>query len=175
MRKWFGIVSFLFVLMIAGCTEVSAEYIQLELNPGVDTIQIGSTHIDRGATAYYGLRALDVVVISNNVDPLTIGTYEIVYEATYSGVTKVIRRLVDVVDMKPPVLSLNPGIDTIIEGQLWIDAGVSIEDHSEIVSVVVEGEVGSSTGDYIITYRVVDVFGNTSSIQRIVSVITPIE
>ncbi len=173
MKKIRLFFSVLILILLSGCTEVNADYLNLELNPGIDTIELGTAHTDAGAQASYGLRVLDVTVVSNNVDVHQVGTYEIIYQATYSGITKYIRRIVDVLDQTAPVLTLNPGVDTIIVGQTWMDAGITVEDASDIESIIISGTVFNTEGDYTVTYQVTDIYGNQALIFRIVSVIDP--
>jgi hypothetical protein len=171
MKKYLLMLMILTLAFLAGCTEVNVDYLKLELNPGVDTIELGSSHVDQGAQASYGLRILEVIVVAHEVDVNRVGTYEIIYQATYSGITKTIRRIVDVIDQKAPILTLKPGIDTILINQEWIDAGILVEDESGIESILTTGTVGNLPGDYQITYVVTDIYGNQSSITRIVSII----
>ncbi len=173
MRSWTLWIIMALLILLSGCSEVNSEYLNMELNPGIDTIELGTPHIDAFAQASYGLRTLDVVIIFTDVDIHRVGTYEIVYEATYGGISKVIRRKVNVVDQTAPVVVLNPGIDTVMIGETWNDSGVEAIDESEISSITVSGDVVDSVGDYTITYTVTDVHGNTTTIIRIVSVMAP--
>ncbi|OHE29244.1 MAG: hypothetical protein A2Y45_03735 [Tenericutes bacterium GWC2_34_14] len=171
MRKL--ILSMLLLSMIlAGCTEVSLDYLEFELNPGVDTIEINDTFIDAGAQAKYGLKNLEVITISNNVNTTQIGVYEIIYQTTHRDLVQTLVRIVTVVDETPPVLSLKPGIDTITVDETWVDEGIQATDNSqEELEIVVQGEVLPIVGIYEITYRVLDSSGNVSTIKRYVHVI----
>jgi hypothetical protein len=173
MKVWIRLIILSLLFILSGCTDVSSEYLKFELMPGVDTVEVGTSHTDSGATASYGLRSLNITVIYNDVDINQVGTYEIVYEATYSNISKVIRRKVNVVDQTPPIVTLKPGIDTILVGDTWIDSSIDITDQSEIRSITVTGEVKNEVGDYTITYTVIDVYGNTAIVMRIVSVLAP--
>jgi hypothetical protein len=164
----------LLLFALSGCSEVKSEYLQMKLNPGIDTIELGTSHTDALAQASYGLRTLEVTVIYQNVDIHQVGTYEIVYQATYGSISKVIRRKVVVVDQTAPHVILRAGIDTIMLGERWIDAGIDVFDSSEIQSITVFGTVEDQVGDYTITYTVKDVHENTTVIIRIVSVLPPV-
>jgi len=171
MRYKLMFILVLLSMILIACQEPSAELIQLTLNPGVDTIEIGTSYQDPGAKAKYGVLDLEVEVISNSLDIETIGTYEIIYEARHQTFIKRVKRILVVVDTTPPNLYLNPGIDTIKIGKTWIDEGVIAEDLSGILEVTQSGAVLNSIGTYIITYTATDLYGNESSIQRVVHVI----
>lgn len=149
------------------------EELSIALNPGVDTVEVGTEFIDAGATAFYESTELTVTVSETTVDIDTVGLYYIMYQATHDEQTIEIIRFVIVIDSTPPVVSLNPGIDTIKVGDEWIDAGITAEDnYDETVSVTVLGEVDTDTvGTYTITYLAFDEMGNTTTIRRIVDVI----
>ena len=153
--------------------ETSASNLKLELNPGVDTIEIGSEFVDAGATASYGYRSLTPIIIENNVDSSTIGVYQITYKISYLDFEKSIVRMITIIDETPPVLTLNPGVDTIAVGQSWIDAGVQVVDNSnEIIEAEITNSVDTNTkGEYIVTYSATDSSGNNSVIIRYVNVI----
>ncbi|MCR3906648.1 MAG: DUF5011 domain-containing protein [Tenericutes bacterium] len=173
MRKAIFLLFIVMLLTLSACVQPTIDNLEMSLNPGVDTIEIGKSHVDTGAQASYGLRLLTIEVIKNNVDTNQIGVYEIIYQATYSNLVKTITRMVTVIDEAPPVISLNPGVDTIFVGETWIDAGVEAVDASGgEVTLSTEGEVLSIEGEYVITYIATDESGNTSQIQRYVSVIT---
>jgi hypothetical protein len=173
MKKMLFFLTIGFLLLLSACTEPSINHLNLSLNPGIDTIEIGQSHIDTGAKASYGLRLLTVEVIENDVNVNQLGVYEIIYQTTYSGLTKTITRYVTVIDETPPVISLNPGIDTIFIDETWIDAGVETSDASGGgITITTEGEVLNIEGEYIITYYATDESGNTAQIKRYVSVIS---
>lgn len=159
-------------VILAGCTEVSLDYLEFELNPGVDTVEINDTFTDAGASAKYGLKNLEVITVSNNVDTTKIGVYEIIYQTTHRDLVQTLVRIVTVVDETPPVLSLNPGIDTITVDETWIDEGIQATDNSqEELEITIQGEVLPIVGIYEIIYRVEDASGNVSTIKRYVHVI----
>ena len=159
---------------LAQSYEYYVEVLKLEiaLNPGVDTVEVFSNYVDAGATARFGTKSVQVTVESY-VDITKIGQYFVYYSATYEGVTVQIRRSVMVIDETAPVLRLNSGIDTIILGTEWIDAGVTIVDNSnEILTATVVSNVNiDMVGEYTVTYTATDSSGNTSTIVRYVNVI----
>lgn len=172
MKRILIVMTLLLSFFFIGCTEVSLEYLKIELNPGIDTVQINDEYIDTGAHATYGLKTLEVSVVKNNVDTTKLGEYEIVYQTKHRDLVQTIKRVIRVVDEIPPVISLNPGIDTIILGESWVDSGVEITDNSMgKISVTVRGSVNGAVGVYYIVYQAIDSSGNESEITRVVYVI----
>ena len=167
------IVVFMMVILLSGCITPALDKLSINLNPGVDTIDIGDTYIDPGANALYGFVEIEVEIKSSNLNTSIEGTYEIVYLATYKSISKELKRIVTVVDQSPPVLTLNPGIDTVILGETWMDAFVVVTDNSGLeVTIEVLGTVDESTkGTYEITYVATDHKGLESRITRYVEVI----
>lgn len=169
----FNYILFL-IILFAGCTNANPA-LSIKLNPGIDTIEVNSEFNDAGAQATLNFRKHSVSIIQNDVDVTKVGTYSITYQTTYENITKTITRYVDVVDQTPPTIALNPGIDTIIINNKWIDAGVSITDNSQLdVSLEVVGEVIiSSVGEYKVKYIATDKYGNKTEAIRYVNIITP--
>lgn len=156
-------------IFITSCVEPSISNLKMNLNPGVDTVEVHTEFTDQGAVASYGIRALDVEVISNDVDITQVGVYEIVYYTTYLDFEKTIVRVVTVVNEEGPIVSLNVGLDTIYVGDTWVDAGISSD---EEVDVLVTGSVDVNTvGEYIITYEITDQYGYEVILYRYVNVI----
>lgn len=175
MRKAMMFIITLGLLFLSGCIEPTLDRLDIYLNPGVDTIEIHSDYLDPGATSSYGFLDLEPVVKSSNLDTKKVGVYEIIYVVTYNNLEKEIKRIITVVDQTPPVLSLNPGVDTILLGQEWTDGYVEASDNSGVLPVItVFGFVDVDIpGVYIITYTAEDQSGNESSIKRYVEVIDP--
>ena len=172
MKKMILAIAFLLSIFLSSCKEASANHIVISLNQSIDTIEVGSTYLDPGATAKYGLINLSVSVISNNVNTNALGIYEIIYEATHNNFIKSMKRIVTVIDETPPLIILNPGVDTIYSDESWIDAGVLVTDNSEgYITVEKIGVVLSTPGEYTITYQAIDESGNVSSKVRYVNVI----
>ncbi len=175
MKRLSLILAFFFLLSVLVSCETAPRTLTMTLNPGIDTVDQNTSYQDSGAIARFGDRVLDVTVIENTVDITTLGTYQIMYQATYGTETVTASRIVTVIDAMPPVLTLQPGIDTIIQGQTWMDAGVDVVDNSgHQLVVTVTGSVDTHVvGQYTITYEVVDPSGNSASISRTVFVIEP--
>lgn len=174
MKKFILVIMFFLLLSMTGCTDPSVDYISFELKPGIDTVELQEDYIDPGATAYYGFKKLEVITVINEVDTSRVGVYDIVYQVTYKDLTQTWVRKVTVVDETPPTITLNPGIDTILIGDTWVDAGVTVSDQSQLdVTVTITGQVVPAVGRYEITYQATDYYGNTSDCVRIVYVIDP--
>jgi hypothetical protein len=173
MKKIVSLFVLVFILFVSGCAINTNTSIKMTLNPSVDTIEINSVYLDKKAKAYFGVLSLEVIVKSSNLDVTQLGEYTIVYEAAYSDLTATIKRIVTVVDETPPVITLNPGIDTIKVGQEWTDTFVTASDNSlQTITISKEGSVNHLLiGEYVITYFAIDASNNTSSIVRIVHVI----
>ncbi len=173
MKKILFIGLFIGLLTVVGCSIGKNTTLRMTLQPGIDTIEINGDYVDPGAKATFGLLNVEVTVASSDLGISALGTYSIVYEASYGDQTKTISRYVTVIDDTAPQLSLNPGIDTILIGETWIDGGVTVIDNSlsSIVPTVI-GQVNEQiVGDYEITYRATDASGNQNQITRIVHVI----
>lgn len=163
---------FLSIFILSSCVEPSLDYLEFDLNPGIDTIELNGLYQDPGATAHYGFKVLTVEVMTNTVDVTTIGVYEIIYQTTYGDLTQTLKRVVTVVDETPPIMTLNPGVDTVVVGTAWEDAGVMITDNSGLpIDLEIIGEVGNDSGVYIVTYLATDAYGNQAKIERVVYVI----
>lgn len=174
MLRKISVLILLILLTLVSCVDIrEAETLTLELNPGVDTVEINSEYNDAGAYATLEGKSHPVELISNNVDITQVGTYEITYQSSFGDVTLEITRYVDVVDETPPTITLNPGVDTIVKNTEWVDAGVTVTDNSELeVTIEQRGQISSSQiGEYQITYTAIDAYGNQSTIIRYVHVV----
>lgn len=175
MKKIIVLLLLSFSFLLISCNRDEVDVVRISLRQGVDTVEIHTEHVDAGARARALNQNLDVIVVSNNVDITTLGTYQIVYQTTYDNKTYQMIRIVHVVDQTPPTLTLNEGVDTIFIGQSWVDAGVIVTDNSlEQLSYTVTGTVNAMVaGTYEIIYETTDSSGNTGRVTRYVHVISP--
>ncbi|MGD9605029.1 MAG: immunoglobulin-like domain-containing protein [Bacilli bacterium] len=173
MKKIILFLLFVSLLAIVGCTIGENTTVKMSLKSGIDTVEINSEYVDPGVKATFGLLSLDVKVVSSTVNTQMLGAYEIVYEASYNGIFKTITRIVTVIDDTAPIIYLNPGVDTILIGENWVDAGVTITDNSNVViDPIITGEINNQVvGDYEIVYQAKDSSNNINQIIRIVHVI----
>ncbi|MGD9678985.1 MAG: IPT/TIG domain-containing protein, partial [Vulcanibacillus sp.] len=146
--------------------------IVIQLNPGVDTIEIYSFFIDKGAKAYYDTVELNVEVESD-VNTAQLGLYQVIYKAQYGDLIAMIVRNVTVIDETAPTIILNSGIDTIYVNEDWVDSGVIVSDNSfESIDAIVSGSVNNQVpGTYVIRYIATDASNNTSFVERYVTVL----
>ena len=145
------------------------------------TIEVGTTYTDAGATALdnYDGDLTSSIVIVNNVDTSTVGTYTVTYNVsdTSGNAADPVTRTVNVVDTTAPVITLlgdNPM--TIEVGTTFTDPGATASDAGDgdlTSSIVVSGSVDTSTiGTYTLTYNVSDTSGNAAdSVTRTVNVV----
>lgn len=146
--------------------------IYLRLNPGQDTVEINTEWTDAGALFVLN-NVLIEMTTEDEVDITSLGIYRVEYTYTYEEVIYSIMRYVVVTDQISPEIKLNLGIDTVIIGNEWTDAGVTISDNSdEAIGAVITGSVDINTpGRYQIIYTATDSSGNDNSVTRYVTVI----
>lgn len=173
MRKLLVFLTLLSSVFLVACTPITAEDVTIVLKDGIDTVEINSAFTDAGAKATAGWLPLQIEIVEDTVDATAVGTYRIVYRCTYREIVKEVVRYVAVVDEIGPAVVLNPGIDTLYEGDVWIDAGVTAtDDDGDPVAVLVRGVVlADLPGEYIITYVAADGAGNESVVVRYVNVL----
>ena len=175
------LISLMIIFLLFACTPQEDDpdtddpikvEIDFSLKEGQDTVEINTSWEDVGA-----LFTVDgeeqIVYSSDNLNTSQLGLYEINYEATHEGETHRLTRYVIVIDQTPPVITLNPGVDTVKVGETWEDAGATVTDNSgEELTIQVSGTVDVNTvGTYEIVYEATDSSGNTARIIRYVNVV----
>jgi surface protein len=139
-------------------------------------IDIGTTYIDPGATAYdtYDGDISDKIVISgDDVNTDIIGTYTVKYDVSDAAGNKATAtRTVNVVDTTAPVITITGTNPVTVElGSTYTDDGATATDASGPVTVTSSGTVDiNKVGEYTITYKVSDASGNEATATRIVNV-----
>lgn len=172
MRRLLIVLLFLATFPLLGCAPIAEGDVAIVLRTGVDTVEVNGTFVDAGAKATAGWLPLSVEVVENTVDVTAVGFYRIVYRCTYREIVKEVVRYVAIVDEVPPAVVLNAGVDTILKGDPWTDAGVTATDDGGTVAVEVRGVVTSDIpGEYIITYVATDGAGNETVVVRYVNVL----
>jgi predicted MPP superfamily phosphohydrolase len=119
------------------------------------------------------------ITVSGSVDPATPGRYTLRYSvADTAGNSTAATRIVDVVlgaDITAPMLSAPSSTIITVDQPFDALSGVTAMDDRDgdlSAAVQVSGEVDTSTaGTYLLTYRVVDAAGNTTSASRTVVVV----
>ena len=142
-------------------------------------LEVGSTYTDAGATAsdnYDGDISSQIVVV-NNVDVNTLGSYTVTYSVSdsSSNAASIVTRTVNVVDQTAPTITIlgdNPV--TIEAGSTYTDAGATATDNynNDVTSsITASSTVDSNTiGSYTVTYTVSDASGNQATAVRTVIV-----
>src|SRR5574343_715730 len=153
---------------------------------GSDTvrIEVGYTYTEGGATAYDASEG-DIsssLVMTTDLDAAVTGLYTVEYNVNdKSGNREVnaISTIIVVNDLTKPVLTLNPGASGCIEARRdnlpYVDPGATATDNKAPFnlnsSIVTTGSVDTRTvGNYVITYYVQDVAGNSVTKTRNVCV-----
>ncbi|MDC0266542.1 DUF5011 domain-containing protein, partial [bacterium] len=137
---------------------------------------LGAVYVDAGATATDNVDSEVTVTRSGTVDVHTLGSYILTYNATDSAgnVAAPVTRTVHVVDLTPPVITLN-GEGTVYHalGKTYEDPGATAIDGVDgVVAIAASGSVNSNTlGTYILTYSASDAAGNASTMTREVIVL----
>lgn len=164
------IMILIFLIFLTGCQK---EEISVVLNPGYDIVGINSEWVDEGCSLQIDNTTKDMTVHTNEVDLTSLGEYDVIYTIEYKDDEYICKRTVKVIDDVVPVVFLNSGIDTIILGENWVDAGITASDNLDNdLSIEIRGTVDTNVlGSYEITYIVRDNASNTTVVKRIVNVI----
>lgn len=104
------------------------------------------------------------VTVQGVVDPETLGTYELIYTAKFATSVREVRRVVEVVDTCPPVISLTVDPDSyVLPGQTYVEEGFSATDNYD--GDISDRVVAEYTQDAVI-YTVQDSAGNQTTVTR---------
>jgi M6 family metalloprotease-like protein len=143
------------------------------------TVEVGTLYEDLGATYRFESPLSYTMDVFSTVDIHTLGTYTVTYILLDESQNEITRstRLVTVVDTTKPVLTLNPGIDTLFVGDSFSDSGVvGTDNYDEQLTIVQSGAVNSDVaGTYILTYTAVDSSNNTVQRRRIVTILEVVD
>ena len=140
-----------------------------------ETVEVGSTYNDAGATSDGG----ETVTTTGTVNTNIVDVYTITYTVTdVSGNQATATRTVNVVDTTAPVIQLVGASTVTIEvGTTYVDAGATAVDNYDgdlTSSIITTNNVDSNTvGTYLVTYDVTDASGNQATQEsRTVTVTT---
>lgn len=155
----FRVNQFSLVISVAGEKEMMVEY-------GIPYEEPGAVVRLHGSLFWKsGLRPEDLKLeIHNEINEAVPGKYTVRYTAQYHGLYAEESRLVRVVDMENPVITLTPGSDeTILPGTPYQEPGYKATDNvdGDITHKVVRAE---ELG--VITYAVLDSSGNPAYAER---------
>ncbi len=141
------------ILMIFAFTLSACDFNNYEvvIQKGIDTVEVGSVWVDQGAYVQIGLEKIPMTTL-DVVDTGVVGFYDITYTLTYEEVSYEATRRVAVVNMTQIQASLNPGVDTVMVGDVWVNAGVTV---MEGANVSISGDVDTNTpGTYTVIYMI---------------------
>ncbi len=143
-------------------------------------VPVFGTYNEEGAKLYIGGEDLSshIVITGNDIDTKKVGSYKVQYKYDLnkgSKNSKVITRVVKVVDNDKPTLVLNGSESiTIGVGEEYKEAGYTVTDNYDSESklkVTVNNKVNNKVvGDYAISYVVEDTSGNKTVVKRYVKV-----
>ncbi|MBI4068087.1 DUF5011 domain-containing protein [Candidatus Kaiserbacteria bacterium] len=147
------------------------------LNP--QTIEVFSPYIDEGATALDAVAGnlTASIATSSNVNVNVLGAYAVIYSVSdTAGNLATSSRIVNVVDMTPPILTLIGSTTVSVEvGGAYIDPGASATDNYDndlTPSITTSSNVNVNViGTYAVNFSVSDSSGNTATATRVVSVV----
>jgi hypothetical protein len=150
---------------------------------GVDTIEVGTNFIDAGAIwtdlvdgngeipAYTGF-------VGNDLDTNTPGDYILTYTYTdaHNNSATATRDVKVLTDATPPVVTINPGTDTIEVHTLFTDMGATWSDNIDGGPIAIPAFTSGTldidiVGVYTVTYSKSDAAGNVGSAIRTVTVV----
>jgi hypothetical protein len=142
----------------------------------------GDAYVDAGATANDAVDGIVDATTSDTIIIDKIGSYGITYTATDdAGNVATLERVVNVADIKGPVITLN-GDSTIIlgQGRDYKELGATALDAFDNVAIDIpapiepEGTVDNTKiGQYQLTYTAEDAAGNISTLVRTIDVVEP--
>jgi ketopantoate hydroxymethyltransferase len=135
----------------------------------IQTIELGTGYLELGATTDDGSAV--IINASGFVD--AVGAYPIFYDATdaYGNKADQVTRIVQVVDTRAPVITLNGANPQKIElGAGYLELGAITDDGSDVV--INTSEFVDAVGIYTIYYDATDASGNSADqVTRTVNVV----
>lgn len=154
----FGINRFSYVIVPIGGETVEVHY-------GESYVEQGAELRLRGLLFFKEGFLLDEEVSSEgSVDTQVVGSYAVTYRVSYRGKEIIGTRTVNVVDKKPPVITLNKIPDHFtVPGEAYSEEGFSAVDEydGDLTHLVTAVEA-----DGVVTYTVSDASGNVATLQR---------
>lgn len=137
-------------------------------------VKVGGEFIDPGVTAVDGYNGPLPVTIVSTVNTSVIGTYTVTYTATdSSGNTATLVRIVHVVDLTPPVITIQGDNPVTINIKVpYRDGGAIVTDNcGGMIDIDVVSTVNTAAfGTYSVTYTATDASGNSAQAIRTVIV-----
>ena len=164
------IIVFIFIVLLSSCTSKEPTIV---LTPGIDTVAQFSEYKPSTCKLVTSKRTYLMKVTENDVDTRLEGTYTVEYSYTHEETLYTCQRKVFVTDETPPVVTLIPGVDTVVKNSEWVDMSAEYFDENyKILEVTVDNPVDTSIiGTYVVTYTVTDANGNEGYAYRYVTVV----
>lgn len=165
----------LIALLVVGIVLVIASALSAQLTLeliGNDslTLEYGSVPTDLGVTAYYqslftGKKQVEAEVkVTHQSDYTQLGTYLIIYEASYQGRSAKIQQTITVVDNQAPIITLVYNENSFtVPGQPYQEEGFTAEDNYD---GDITHKVERMVQDDVVIYRVKDSSGNEVVVTR---------
>lgn len=156
--------------------DTTAPAISLTGNTNV-VVECGENYTDAGATANDACEGslTASIVRGGSVDTATPGDYTLTFNVSdgAGNAAAEVTRVVTVTDTTDPVITVNPGQDTVECGTEFTDAGATVADSCDsAATVTASGSVDTTTpGTYTITYSSTDASGNDATATRTVTVV----
>jgi surface protein len=145
---------------------------------GDETVEhnFGDVYTDLGATATDAVDGIVTATTSDTINIDMINSYGITYTAIdAAGNESALERIVNVVDLAAPVITLNGGnAITLGLGRDYNELGAIAVDNfdGEMVLPSPTGVVDNTTaGQYLLTYTATDTAGNTTTLVRTIEVV----
>jgi len=142
------------------------------------SIEVGTTYVEAGASAYDETDGTLSVAITGSVDTTTAGSYTLIYSTVdSSGNEAKVSRTVTVyspADTIPPTITLNGSNSITLEvGSVYTELGATAYDNVDgTLPVTISGNVNTNTvGIYTITYNAIDSSNNSVNVSRSVNVV----
>lgn len=140
--------------------------LQLTVDGGTDPIRLvygKDTFQQPGAVATANGEKVDVEV-SGTVDTTKLGTYEIVYKASYLWISKTVKLEVSVVDATAPVITLQtkPGYITLPGEDYQEEGYTALDDYDGDITDKVQVRIEND----VVYYTVADSSGNETTVER---------
>ena len=150
----------------------------ITVRSGTDRLDVTETWTDAGAICVDTRDGTLTVTTTGTVNDNSAGTYTVTYTCEdAAGNVAVATRTVTVDDREAPdtdapVITVNPGTDTITAGDQWTDAGASCVDARDgALTVTTTGTVTNTVpGTYTVTYSCTDIAANEATENRTVTV-----
>jgi len=139
----------------------------ITVNQGTDTIAIGGSWTDAGATASDNLDGTIPVITTGSVDTNTAGDYTITYTATdeASNATTATRTVTVADDVIVPVITLTGGDIKLEQDTGFNDPGAICSDNLDPARAISTNDTvdDSTIGIYVVTYACTDTSGNAAT------------